>query len=159
MIYAQISNGLVANIIQVDDVSVVPLFTDGYDACIRIDNITPQPCIGWSYDGNIFTNQITMPIIGSLANVPTGSATTFDPFVLSDASGGYMVSVNGQTISVGCQNYDYVSLRYVLYVLLVEKVGSIGPFTETSSGFSQNNKFLITPEDFDLIYAALCSLK
>lgn len=158
MIYAQITNNLIVNIIQVDDITVVPLFTVGYDACIQIDNITPQPAIGWSYDGTNFTNQVALPTITSYNGVPSGSATTFDPFILSPDSGSYTVSVNGSIISINCQNYDYAGLRYVLYMLLTQNIGSIGPFSETSGGFMQNNQFIITQADANLIYTALCTL-
>jgi hypothetical protein len=59
MIYAQITSGVVMNAIVLDDVSLVPTFTKGFDSCIRIDNITDvagNPIgIGWTYDGSNFT--------------------------------------------------------------------------------------------------------
>lgn len=50
MIYAQILNGIIVNIIQLEDSSLVSLFSQGYDSCIQIDNLTPIPAIGWYYD-------------------------------------------------------------------------------------------------------------
>jgi len=158
MIYAQILNSLIVNVIQIDDVTAVPLFTVGYDDCIQIDTITPQPTIGWSYDGTNFTNQVTLPTITSFEGAPSGLATTFDAFILSAASGGYTVSVNGSVLSIGCQNYDYATVRYLLYMLLTQGAGSMGPFTETSAGFIQNNQFIVTAADVNLIYNALCTL-
>jgi hypothetical protein len=159
MIFAQITDNLIVNTIQIDDIAVVPMFTEGYDACVQIDNIAPQPAIGWSYDGTDFTNQATLPPIVSLDGVPSGSATTFDPFMLSAASNRYWVSINGTDVSVGCQIYDYVGLRYVLYMLLTQNAGSIGVFTVTPDGISQNNQFVVTLADAGAIYAVVCTLK
>lgn len=64
MIYAQISNGKVANTIVLQDSSLESLFSQGYDSLIRIDTLTPQPGCGWSYNGSTFT-------------APTVSAATF----------------------------------------------------------------------------------
>jgi hypothetical protein len=54
-IYAQILNGVVVNIIILNDSTLEPLFAQGFDACIQIDQLSPQPGIGWSYDGQSFT--------------------------------------------------------------------------------------------------------
>jgi hypothetical protein len=50
MIYAQISNGVIQNIIVLDDPTLEPLFVKGFDYLIRIDNLNPQPCMGWNYN-------------------------------------------------------------------------------------------------------------
>lgn len=55
MVYAQIKNGVVENTIVLDDLSIYGLFLTGYDHLIRIDEMVPQPGIGWLYDGNGFT--------------------------------------------------------------------------------------------------------
>jgi hypothetical protein len=55
MTYAQILGGLVQNTIIIDDPSMVPTFSDGFDYCIRIDTLDPVPGIGWGYDGSNFT--------------------------------------------------------------------------------------------------------
>lgn len=51
MIYAQIKTGIVFNIIVLDDESLAEHFKNGFDHLIRIDELTPSPQIGWSYDG------------------------------------------------------------------------------------------------------------
>lgn len=62
MVFAQIKNGTVKNTIVVDDESVlsmvqVDLMTnEPYDYVLRVCNLTPQPGIGWSYDGETFTS-------------------------------------------------------------------------------------------------------
>jgi hypothetical protein len=55
MNYAQISNGVVTNIIVLTDNSLVSVFSQGYDALVRVDTLTPSPNIGWLYDGTNFS--------------------------------------------------------------------------------------------------------
>lgn len=50
MIYAQIKNGIIVNTIVLNDDDILELFKEGFDDCIRVDDISPQPGIGWSYD-------------------------------------------------------------------------------------------------------------
>jgi hypothetical protein len=77
MIYAQITNKIIINTIVLDDASLVSLFeTDQngnpYDSVIQIDNIVPQPGIGWTFD-NISWNA---PITAPQAQTPTQIYTT-----------------------------------------------------------------------------------
>ena len=55
LIWAQILNGVVVNIIVLNDTTLIPIFTQGFDYLIEIDQLTPQPGIGWTYDGTNFT--------------------------------------------------------------------------------------------------------
>lgn len=50
MVYAQIKDSLVSNTITLSDESLIDLFSEGFDFIIRVDNISPRPSIGWSYD-------------------------------------------------------------------------------------------------------------
>jgi hypothetical protein len=50
MIYTQILNGIIVNIIELDDSTLVPIFAQGYDSCMQIDNLSTVPNIGWYYD-------------------------------------------------------------------------------------------------------------
>lgn len=54
MVYAQIKNGLIQNTIVLNDASLESMFAEGYDALIRVDNLSPEPGIGWAYDGTNF---------------------------------------------------------------------------------------------------------
>lgn len=54
MVYAQIKDSIVTNIIIIDDESLVSLFSEGYDSIVQIDEITPTPGPNWSYDGENF---------------------------------------------------------------------------------------------------------
>lgn len=60
MIYAQIKNGIVQNTIVLDDLSLEPLFAQGFDYFLCIDDIQPSPGIDWNYDGQ----QFSPPTIG-----------------------------------------------------------------------------------------------
>ena len=64
----------------------------------------PHPGIGFT------TPYDTTPII-------TGTATTFDPFVLSAASGGFTVSYDGTNINISCLSFDMNWLRNELTML------------------------------------------
>ena len=60
MVFAQISNNTIINTIVLNDNSLLPLFqTDQngnpYDSLLQIDNVYPQPGIGWWFD-NIMWN-------------------------------------------------------------------------------------------------------
>lgn len=55
MIYAQIKDGKVKNTIVLEDNTLVSVFTDGFDSCVRVDNLSPVPGIAWNYDGSNFT--------------------------------------------------------------------------------------------------------
>ena len=43
------------NTIVLDDESLIPLFSAGFDYFIEIDGLEPLPGVGWSYDGTNFT--------------------------------------------------------------------------------------------------------
>lgn len=59
MVYAQILNNIVQNIIILNNPNLVSVFTQDYDYCIRIDNISDingnDINIGWVYDGTHFS--------------------------------------------------------------------------------------------------------
>lgn len=61
MLYAQIKNGKVTNIIKLNDSNLVNIFTTNFDYCIRIDQLNPIPNINWLYDGNTFSNSYLIP--------------------------------------------------------------------------------------------------
>ena len=55
MIFARILNGTVQDCIVLDDLTLTPLFSQGYDYFIQTDNLIPQPGVAWGYDGTSFT--------------------------------------------------------------------------------------------------------
>lgn len=54
MLYAQIKNGIIINIIKLDDSSVIDNFSTNFDYFIRIDQLYPRPSMGWSYSNSTF---------------------------------------------------------------------------------------------------------
>jgi hypothetical protein len=62
MTYAQIKGGWILNVIILNDPSLLSLFFidpmggPNFDYVLRIDEISPEPQIGWAYDGENFTN-------------------------------------------------------------------------------------------------------
>lgn len=60
MIYAQIKNGTVMNTIVCAGTPASALAV-GFDALIRIDNLSPTPGIGWSYNGSTFAAPVIPP--------------------------------------------------------------------------------------------------
>jgi len=64
MIYAQIKNLVIKNTIILNDLTLSVLFSEGFDAFIRIDELNPQPGVRWTYDGTSFTPPIEPEIEG-----------------------------------------------------------------------------------------------
>lgn len=60
-LFAQILKGLVVNIIVIDDPQQIPIFSKGFDALIPLLGLDPQPDIGWSFDGKLFSPPIPGP--------------------------------------------------------------------------------------------------
>jgi hypothetical protein len=55
MLYAQILNGVVQNVIILNDTSLISLFSQGFDYLIEVSQTPGSPGIGWLYDGTNFT--------------------------------------------------------------------------------------------------------
>lgn len=55
MIYAQIKNGKVKNIVVVDEDSPIDALSAGYDYFLRTDNLDQVVGVNFSYDGQTFT--------------------------------------------------------------------------------------------------------
>src|SRR5271169_2776861 len=66
MIYAQILGDVVKNTIVLEDTTLESLFAEGFDLLMRVDNVTPQPSIGWTWNGTTFSP----PIIPNSVLVP-----------------------------------------------------------------------------------------
>lgn len=161
MIYAQITNNTIVNTIQLDDISILPLFqTDQngnpYDSVIQIDNIIPKPGINWWFD-NVNWNppiappvpQTTMEIYTALvqAAVDFGQSLTVQ-FATQNVMAG--ITQAGQTLAV----LNYTSNLYVylstgsLYVAISELENLIA---DTSSTKTTLAPFITN----DILYAYL----
>jgi hypothetical protein len=84
MIYAQILNTIIVNIIELDDSSLASQFAIGYDSCLEIDQLTPTPQIGWYYDGTNYWPPVTLALIQS-GNV-VSIIQNFEPYISANAS-------------------------------------------------------------------------
>lgn len=63
MIVALIQNNLVYGVLQIDDPSQINLFGNIFEAVIDVTNLTPQPQIGWAFDGvNISGTNVSVQI-------------------------------------------------------------------------------------------------
>lgn len=49
MDFAQLKNGKVENVIVLDDLSLIPIFSEGFDDFICTDNLEPKPSKDWTY--------------------------------------------------------------------------------------------------------------
>lgn len=55
MIYAQILNGTVINVIVLADEDLIDTFSEGFDHFVEIEQVPGSPGVGWSYDGTDFS--------------------------------------------------------------------------------------------------------
>ena len=76
-LYAVVQNGAVTGFSSWSDPSEIPA---GYPTLVLIDDLDPQPQVGWTYDGTPFTDPVEPPKQG-LAELATNKAT-----LLSDLS-------------------------------------------------------------------------
>lgn len=54
MVYAQIKNSKVENIIIINDESLVSLFGEGFDEIVSVEDADPRPGPGWFYEDEEF---------------------------------------------------------------------------------------------------------
>jgi hypothetical protein len=161
MIFAQIKNNTIINTIDLEDVSLLSLFqTDQngnpYDSVIQIDNIIPQPSIGWSFDNVNWNPPVAAPVSQSAVAIYTalvqqaiafGQALTVQ-FATQNVMAG--ITQSGQTQNV----LNYASNLYVylntgsLYVAIAEIETMIA---DTSSTKTSLAPFITN----DILYAYL----
>lgn len=104
MQYAQIKDGIVKNVILLDDAGLASHFAIGFDSCIRIDDVSPVPGIGWTYAGSVFSeptppafivdkaNYVGRVILGS--NLSAGSPLTLPNDIITNEAVKYTVGLN-----------------------------------------------------------------
>lgn len=115
MIYAQITTGLIVNIVEIEDSTLVPIFSQGYDYCVQIGNLTPIPTIGWGYIP--YNNTFAVPP----SNLPTiktdidqGNYTILQYSLFNTGLG---INAAGQTSAFLAYNanlFTYLSFGYLL---------------------------------------------
>ena len=96
MVYAQILNNIVVNTIELEDSTLVSIFTQGYDACLQIDNLSPVPAIGWKYDGTNFYSPAVLALIQG--NLVVNIIQDFDTYITDNAANyQYIVDITNAT--------------------------------------------------------------
>lgn len=128
MIFAQIKNNTIMNTIDLEDITLVPLFKAGFDSVIQIDNLMPQPGIGWTFDNVNWdappapvTNQAAIDIYTTLIqNAVTFGQALMVQFAAQNVMAG--ITQAGQTQAV--LNYSDDLYKYLstgsLYVAMSE---------------------------------------
>src|ERR1700722_8685422 len=98
MTYAQILNSIIINIIELDDITLVPLFTEGFDSCLEIDGLSIIPSIGWYYDipSSSFFPPTTLALIQD--NIVVQIIQNCDAYITNQAS-NYQYIVDITTLS------------------------------------------------------------
>jgi hypothetical protein len=128
MVYAQINNLEVINTVTLDDISLLSLFSNDpntgnpYDAIIQIDNIFPQPGIGWAYiNGNFTPPPPPLPIYPS---------PEYFQMVVNNAiayGNQLIVQIASQNVSMGITQYGKTLdvMNYTAQVILCLNTGSL----------------------------------
>jgi len=133
MIYAQITNNKIVNTIMLDDASLLPLFStdqngNPYDSVVQIDNIVPQPGIGWTFNNVNWSPPPAPPAAQSTVDIYTTlvqNAITFgQALIVRFATQNVMAGITqaGKTQAVLAYSsdlYTYLSTGS-LYVALAE---------------------------------------
>jgi hypothetical protein len=138
--YAIVQDSMVVNLAIADS----PLD----DTWVIVDD--PTIAVGWSYDSvNGF-----LPPLEDGGPYPPSSSLTFTPFNLSQASGGFPVSLSNGVMQIGCQYYNAYLAQAALEAILSGQVSQQGIYTAVPGGI-QEGQFLITTADCELILNAL----
>lgn len=123
MIYAQLTNGVIANIIELDDPTLLPLFAEGYDGIpVQIDNLAPIPSIGWIYAPyNHFNDPNTTQVIitNNTQIVITDDVEQGNYIILQYSKFNTILGINaaGQTsafLTYNANLFTYLSFGYLL---------------------------------------------
>lgn len=91
MVYAQIKDGIVKNVIVLHDVNLISLFTIGYDQLVLIDAVSPKPGPSWTYDGNNFSAPVQISIDNADGLLHT--ATTYNA-TINDFRGNKVITLS-----------------------------------------------------------------
>jgi hypothetical protein len=143
MQFAQILDGVIVNIIELDDITLLPNFTIGYDSCTQIDGLNPVPTIGWSYN---FSNLFTPPT---------------NPAINQQFGNQILLSFNNNNINAGIyaagQTAAFLSYTSQLYSFLSSGYlnDSIDTFTTMIADTSTDKTNLSPFITNDILYAYL----
>lgn len=135
MTYAQITNDIVVNIIELDDATQIFLFAEGYDQCIQIDDLSTIPSIGWTYSNGIFSLPLTASQT-AVANAITLGNQIITNWLSSNIDSGILASGSQLAfISYVFTLFQYLSLG-LLALSITELNTMIGDESDTKTSLS-----------------------
>ena len=149
MIYAQIRNNTVINTLELEDSSLIYLFQNDhngvpYDSLQLLDNMYPQPGIGWTFDNIVWnapdavvTNQSAIQIYTTLVTnaVAFGQSLTIQ-FATQNVMAGITQAGQTQAVLTYAANlYTYLSTGS-LYVAISEIETMIADTSSTKTALS-----------------------
>lgn len=146
MIFAQITNNIIVNTIMLDDISLLPLFQNDpngnpYDLILQIDNITPQPGVGWTFNSINYNAPPAAPVTLTTIEIYTSlvqAAIDFgNALILQFTTQNVMAGItrSGKTLALlnYCSNlYIYLSTGS-LYVAISEIQTMIADTSDTKA--------------------------
>ena len=149
MIYAQITNNTIMNTIELNDSSILYLFNkdpngNPYDSIVQIDNLNPQPGIGWTFD-NVnwnppFSSPQTLTTVEQytalIQNAIVFGQTLTVQFATQNVMAGITQAGKTQAVLAYSSNlYTYLSTGS-LYVAISEIEAMIADTTSTKTSLA-----------------------
>lgn len=115
MIYAQINDNMVINTVDIEDISLIPLFSEGYDLFLQIDNLSPIPSTSWTYNPVTcsFSPPLTLPESVAVTSMACGNQIILQ---WNASNFQQQIYAAGQTIAFLAyvtQLYQFLSLGYL----------------------------------------------
>lgn len=158
MLFAQINDNVIQNIIVLDNSSMSSIFSAGFQYFIQVDILNPQPDVGWTYDGTTFSPP--MPIGPSALQVAITSveaAVEFGQNLINQFAAQNLltnITASGQTGYV--LSYT-MTLSQCLYTGSLYAAISVleGMLVDTSSAKTICSPFITN----DIIYTYLNSIQ
>jgi hypothetical protein len=128
MTYAQILNTIIVNIIDLEDSTLVPLFAEGFDCCLEIDQLSPMPGINWYYDGTNYWPLVTLVLVNN--NLVVNVIQNYTPYISAN-SGSYQYIIDVTNSSLPPQiGWAYNGTSFIpslaYYQALLQEAASFG---------------------------------
>lgn len=131
---------------------------------VDVTDMDPQPGLGYSYSNSLFSpgdNVITGTVDSTQVYLQTGSASTFAPFTITGNSArtySYDVSIDGDILTIGCQEFGGLWARYCLYQILTLAQTQFQTMFVTPDNDIQWGSFIITNADCVSLLNALSTI-
>lgn len=129
MTYAQIQNGIIVNVIDLEDTSLLPVFSQGFDYCLQIDTLSTIPGIGWYYDTQstnfyppaslaLVQNNLVTAIIQNSAAYITNNSSSYQ-YIINITSASTLPQVgwsfNGTSFIPSAAYYQQLVLKAISF--------------------------------------------